>query len=345
MSSLARWLQRQLGADRPPVLRLHGGPTSAGFSSDTLLFSIADEPRAGEYVLRMPPPADAFPIFPTYDLERQVSAMRLVGNRTTVPVPHIPWFEPDPVPLGAPFFIMERLDGVAAADMPPYVLEGWLLDAGPSERARAEAGIVRVLAGVHDLTVSPDELTRFAFDEPGDSPLRQHVARERRYYDWVRAGERFPLIEALFAWLEASWPEQEGPTVLGWGDARVANVLFRDCEPTAILDWEVAALGPRELDLAWLVFFHGYFQRIATRLGREGLPDFLQLDTVVAAYTALAGYEPQDLDWYLAYAALRQALVSIRVTTRAVHFGEREPPDDPSELIMDRAHLEGIVSQ
>ena len=70
----------------------------------------------------------------------------------------------------------------------------------------------------------------------------------------------------------------------------------------------------------------------------------MRRDRVAAAYAERTGYEPRDFDWYVAYAALRQALVSIRVLTRAVQFGEREAPVDRQDLIMDRTHLEGIVA-
>jgi len=104
------------------------------------------------------------------------------------------------------------------------------------------------------------------------------------------------------------------------------------------------ALGPRELDLGWLIFFHDYFQRIALKYGHAGLPDFFRRADVESAYGDATGHVPRDLDWYLAYAALRQALTSIRVSLRAVHFGEREQPDDMNDLVADRPHLEGIIT-
>ena len=60
-------------------------------------------------------------------------------------------------------------------------------------------------------------------------------------------------------------------------------------------------------------------------------------------YESRTGYRPQNIEWFLAYAALRQALTSIRVVDRAVFFKERAEPDDPTDLIMDRVRLESIV--
>jgi aminoglycoside phosphotransferase (APT) family kinase protein len=347
--ALAGWLEVHLDADERPDVTVVGRPTAGGFSSETVLIDVAwrhaDEARAGGYVLRMPPPADAYPLFPDYDLQRQATAMRLVRARTTVPVPAVPWMELAPEVIGAPFFVMERVDGVAPPDLPPYTFEGWMVDASASELERLEHGVIDVLAGIHGFAASAEELAFLELDIPGDTALRRHVAAQRRYYDWIRGDEWFPLIETAFGWLDRHWPADPGPSVVCWGDARLANLLCRDFAPVAVLDWEAVALGPRELDISWMLFFHQYFQRIAERYGRPGVPGFLVPDRVVAAYEERSGRTVRDLEWHLVYAELRQALTSIRVSGRAVHFGEREPPADPQDLIQDRAHLEETVAR
>jgi aminoglycoside phosphotransferase (APT) family kinase protein len=182
VAALAAWLQTQLSLRSRPAIEVFGGPTGGGFSSDTVLFDlIADGVRA-EYVLRLPPPPDAFPLFPWYDLERQVRAMRSVRKRTDVPVPHVPWFEPDPGVLGAPFYVMERINGRAPSDVPPYVLDGWVLATTPEEQLRMLSGVVGAIAGIHDTALYADDVNFFEFDEPGDTPLRRHVAHQRTYY-------------------------------------------------------------------------------------------------------------------------------------------------------------------
>jgi aminoglycoside phosphotransferase (APT) family kinase protein len=342
LRALERWLLPTAGRDGH--VELVGGPdASAGFSSDTVLFDLVTSDSRSGYVLRLPPPPDAFPLFPWYDLPRQVAAMRLVRERTDVPVPQVPWLQPDGAVLGTPFYVMERVDGSVAPDMPPYVLEGWVLDASPGERAAMEAGVVRALAGIHSAVLGAADLAALEFDEPGDTPLRRHVAHQRRYYDWIRGTDRFAVIDALFSWLDARWPADDAQPVLSWGDSRVANVLFLGSDVVSVLDWEAVAVGPRELDLGWLLYFHDYYQRIAGQLGQPGLPDFLDRDRVVAAYRAETSHDVADLDWYLAYAALRQGLTSIRVSERAIRFGERLPPDDREDLVMDRAHIERII--
>ncbi len=61
-----------------------------------------------------------------------------------------------------------------------------------------------------------------------------------------------------------------------WGDSRVGNVLYSDFRPVAVLDWEMAVLGPREMDVAWIIFAHMVFQELAGLAGLPGLPDFMR---------------------------------------------------------------------
>ena len=64
--------------------------------------------------------------------------------------------------------------------------------------------------------------------------------------------------------------------MLVWGDARVGNVLYEDFRPVAVLDWEMATLGPREMDVAWIIFAHMVFQELAGLAGLPGLPGFMR---------------------------------------------------------------------
>lgn len=59
------------------------------------------------------------------------------------------------------------------------------------------------------------------------------------------------MIEKAFDWIEAHWPAEVGPDMLIWGDARIGNILCEGTTPTAVLDWEMVALAPAEVDLGW----------------------------------------------------------------------------------------------
>jgi aminoglycoside phosphotransferase (APT) family kinase protein len=340
-------LQDWLRTRQPDAAILDLQGTSAnGMSSDTLLFDATWTDDAGPHeerlVARLAPDLGDVPVFPSYDLTRQFELIRAVGEQTSVPVPATFWDEPSADPLGAPFFVMARVDGEVPPDVLPYNFgDSWLFEATPEQQRTLQDRTVDLLVGLHEM--APAEFLEFP--DPGDTPLRRHVAHTRAWYDFVAAdGARSPLIERGFDWLDAHWPATEGPPVVCWGDSRIGNVLYRDFEPVAVLDWEMAGVGPRELDVAWLVHAHRNFEDLANLMSLPGMPDFLRRDDVVARYTAATGYELHDLDFFETYSAVQWAIVFLRTGARSVRFGEREMPEDPDELLYNREPLQRMLA-
>ncbi|MFI6684340.1 phosphotransferase family protein [Streptomyces sp. NPDC050485] len=338
---LTAWLDARLPGARVMDIRV---PSSNGMSSETLLFDIEHpETPVRACALRLAADPAAYTVFPVYDMARQYRVMRLVAEHTDVPVPRVRWLEEDPAPLGAPFFVMDRAEGRVPPDVMPYTYEGnWLHAATDAERARLQDATVSVLARLHDQF--PSREAEFLLPEGKGSALSRHVGAQRDYYEWVIDGvARSPLIESAFDWLDAHWPEDEGPSVLNWGDARIGNIVYGGFDPVAVLDWEMAACGPRELDLGWTVYLHRFFQDLTVSFGQPGLPGFLRRDDIERHYAQLTGHTPRDMEFHTLYAALRHAVVMLRIAHRQLHFGEVEPPSDPDALIMHRASLEAMV--
>ena len=346
---LERWLAGRLGAGAAPAVSPIEGPSTNGMSSETLLFELAwrdaGVPRQERLVARVAPDPGAVPVFPDYDMDRQFRVMQQVGALGVVPVPRVRWSEPDPRPLGAPFLVMERVDGQVPPDIMPYTFGSWLSEASRDQQARLQEASVGLLAALYGID-RPEE--RFAFlrsAHPGATPLRQHVAGQRAYYEWVAADRiRSPLLERAFAWLEAHWPRHESRAVLSWGDSRIGNVLYRDFEPVAVLDWEMAALAPPEVDVAWMIALHRFFQDLGEQLGMPGIPHLLRRDDVAASFEKRTGHAPRDLDFYTLFAALRHGIVMFRIGRRSIHFGEAKLPEDVDDLIPHRSMLERMIA-
>jgi aminoglycoside phosphotransferase (APT) family kinase protein len=134
-----------------------------------------------------------------------------------------------------------------------------------------------------------------------------------------------------------------GETVLNWGDARIGNIIYDGFEPAAVLDWEMAGYAPREVDLGWTVYLHRFFQDLTVSFGQRGLPDFLRRDAIEDRCARLTGHRPRDMEFHTLYAALRHAIVMLRVAYRQVHFGETQVPEDPDALILHHASLAAMV--
>ncbi|MFH8491564.1 phosphotransferase family protein [Streptomyces longisporoflavus] len=338
---LTAWLGVRLPGAKATGVRV---PESNGMSSETLLFDVEHpEPPLRACALRLAADPAAYTIFPVYDLPRQHRTMQLVAEHTDLPVPRVLWLEEDPGPLGAPFFVMERVEGRVPPDVMPYTYEGnWLHSASDAERAHLEEASIGLLARLHD-QVPVSEAAFLALPGEGGA-LRRHVTAQRSYYEWVVDGlPRSPLIESAFERLEEWWPADAGETVLNWGDARIGNVIYDGFEPAAVLDWEMAALAPREVDLGWMVYLHRFFQDLTVGFGQQGLPQFLRRERIEESYARLTGHTPRSMDFHTLYAALRHAIVMLRVAYRQVHFGEAAVPGDPDTLILHHASLAAMV--
>lgn len=346
---LTDWFRSTLPAGADPEVSEVSSPSGTGMSSETLLFDVTatldGERRTTAYAARLAPAEVDHPVFPSYDLELQYRCLHLVREHSAVPVPVAPWWEPDPGAVGSPFFVMERVDGIVASDNPPYVFGGWVVDAGPEGRRRLEDGFIDVLVGLHAIDVEAAGTAFLQRPEHGASPLDQHLGYQRWYYDWARDDRRFTQIDRALAWLEANRPEDEGPTVLNWGDARLGNTMFRDGEPVAVLDWEMAALGAPEVDLAWAVHLHDFFADLAVRFEMDPLADFFRRDRVVAAYEQRSGRAVRHYDYYEVFAAVRYSIVSIRTGETSVRTGTLPEPDHHDGLIMNGPLLEAMLDR
>ncbi len=321
-------------------------PESNGMSSETVLFdlTVPDEDTPRRLVARIAPDPSADPVFPVYDMECQFKTMQMVAEHTDVPVPEVLWLETDTQVLGVPFFVMNRVDGRVPPDVLPYTFgDNWFFDASIEDQKKLEKTSVEVLAKLHRLDAT-GAAHFLAPSGEGPSPLRRHVQGQRSYYEWVAAdGVRSPLIERGFEWLEDHWPGNEQDDAFSWGDSRVGNMIYDHFTPVAVLDWEMASVGPREIDLGWMIYIHRFFQDLVEDLGLPGMPHILRREMVAELYEQASGHHAQDLDFYTAYAALRHGIVMFRITRRSVHFGEAEMPEDPDHAILHHAHLARMI--
>ena len=344
--ALERWLTDRLpgGAD-PSITQLH--PTSAnGMSSETLLFDATWGGEERHLVARVAPDVHDVPVFPSYDLTRQYRVIKQVGELTGVPVPTLWWNEQDPSVLGTPFFVMSRVDGQVPPDVMPYNFgDTWLFDAAPSDQRKLQDTTVEALAAIHDLRADDERFAFLAFDDAGATPLARHLEHTRQWYEFcVERFRRSPLLERAFAWLTDNLPADEGDAVVCWGDSRIGNVIYADFAPAAILDWEMASVGPRELELAWITYAHRVFEDLAKQLGGVGMPHFLQWNDVAATYERASGHTPRDPRWFTTYAALQYGIVFLRTGQRTLHFQQLDAPDDVDEMIMNRDAIEQLLA-
>jgi aminoglycoside phosphotransferase (APT) family kinase protein len=350
---MSRWLSTVLPGGVTPEVTVESGVDSNGMSSETIILTARwhqdRTPTEQRFVTRVAPTSQDVPVFPSYRLDHQFEVIRLVGELTDVPVPQVRWIELTGEVLGAPFFLMNYVEGIVPPDVMPYTFGGnWFSDAPPESQRRLQDSTIAVLAKLHAI---PDAMSTFGFLSEGD-PEKTAL---RRHFDWVRSWYDFavpdigrsPLLDRTFEWLEANWPSDvdAADPVLSWGDSRIGNVLYSDFEPVAVLDWEMATVGPRELDVAWLIYAHMVFQELAGLATLPGLPGVLREEDVRAEYERVTGVKLGDLHWFYAYSGVMWACVFMRTGARRVHFGETEKPEDVESLFYHSGLMKRLIGE
>lgn len=352
-AALSQWLSTVL-PNTTPEITVESGVDSNGMSSETILLSgrwtHGGRPVEQRWVARVAPTEADVPVFDHYRLDHQHEVMRLVGELTDVAVPPVRWLEDTGTVLGRPFFLMDRIDGEVPPDVMPYTFgDNWLYDASPEQQRRLQDNTVEILATLHSI---PNARQVFGFlqdvDPPGETALHRHFGWLKNWYAFsVPDIGRSPLVERALNWLEAHFPADVAAQepVLVWGDSRIGNVMYRDFTPVAVLDWEMATVGPREFDLAWISYAHMVFQELAGLAGLPGMPDFLREKDVRATYRDLTGVDVGDLDWFYVYSGVVWACVFMRTGARRVHFGEIEKPDDIETLFYHAPLLKRMIGE
>jgi aminoglycoside phosphotransferase (APT) family kinase protein len=347
---VSQWLATQTGT--APSVTVDAGVDANGLSSETIILTIAwpnDAPQ--RFVMRVAPAEQDIPMLPAYRLDHQFELLKLLAEKTDIPIPPVRWLEPTGELIGTSFFLMDYVDGVVPPDVLPYTFgNNWFADAPAERRRELQDTTIEAIAKVHAV---PDPITEFAFLSdagPGASasPLRNRLAAIRSWYDYAINGiGHVGVLERAFDWLEGNWPTEAEATapVLCWGDARIGNVLYDDFQPVAVLDWEIATVGPRQLDIAWFIYAHTVWQDIAELATLPGLPDVLREEDVRATYQSLTGVDLGELRWFYVLSAVLWGVFMIRGSYRRIHFGEMERPDDVETLIYNVSSLKRLIGE
>lgn len=347
---LSQWLAMQTGT--APAVIVNAGVDANGLSSETIILTIAwPDGSPQKFVMRVAPAEQDIPMLPVYRLDHQFKLLKLITQKTDIPIPELRWLEPTGELIGTPFFLMDYVDGAVPPDVLPYTFgNNWFAEAPAGRRRELQDATVEVIAKVHSV---PAASTEFAFLSAADSqaaasPLRNRLGAIRSWYEYAITGiGHVALLDRAFDWLEDNFPTDAEATapVLCWGDARIGNVLYNDFQPVAVLDWEIATLGPRQLDIAWFIYAHTVWQEIAEAATLPGLPDVLREEDVRATYKRLTGVDVGDLRWFYVLSAVLWGVFMVRGAYRRIHFGEMDRPEEVESLIYHASSLKRLIGE
>jgi aminoglycoside phosphotransferase (APT) family kinase protein len=273
--------------------------------------------RAGErdLVLRRPPLRGG--LATAHDMAREHRVQDALAA-TDVPVARMHVLCDDPSVIGAPFYVMELLDGVVYDEVD--AVAG--LTAAQSHAASLE--LVDVLARLHAVDPAAVGLGDFG---RADGYLQRQVARWQTQWEKSKSVE-MPAVEEVARRLERSLPAQSGNGIVH-GDYSFNNTMYFAADPArmqAVLDWELSTLGDTLTDVATLAVYWGEVGEIMWRSrppqAHRANASFPDVDTLLERYAVTSGADLSNIDFYRAFATYKLAVIA---QGGALRIGDADP--------------------
>jgi aminoglycoside phosphotransferase (APT) family kinase protein len=293
---LARWLDERLGGSEP----IRAWPLRGGGSCQ--IFGIE---RGGErFALRRAPPKASSST--AHDVLREFRILDAIRDQDVrIARPRVSCDDPDVA--GAPFYVMEYVEGVPIRQKLPDAYA-----AAIDDQARALTEHIDALAEIHRVDWRGCGLDGLGKPE---GYLERQVPRWLAQLDSYRCRD-LRHVDALATWLAAKRPPEQPPALVH-GDYKLDNVLFspeRPARALAVVDWEMASIGDPLVDLAWSLIFYPEPGN-ALALGAAGQPGGFQVDSLppveamVERYARAAERDVSSLGWYAVFSPWKLAIV------------------------------------
>ncbi|MFM9447720.1 phosphotransferase family protein [Streptomyces acidiscabies] len=261
-----------------------------------LTYTVSDGAR--RWVVRRPPLGHV--LATAHDMRREHRVIDALHRETDVPVPGPLLLCEDEEVLGAPFYVMEFVEGT------PYRTAEELVPLGAERTRGVMLSLVDTLVELHG--VDPVAVGLGDFGRP-EGFLDRQLRRWGKQLDASRARD-LAGIDELHAALGRSLPSSPAPAIVH-GDYRLDNVLVGDDDRIrAVLDWEMSTLGDPLTDLGLLVMYSVPLEMpdspVSTTAEAPGHPSPAEL---IERYARRSGRDVSDVSWYTAFAWFKLAVI------------------------------------
>jgi len=286
------------------------------------------------YALRRPPLSHVLPT--AHDMAREYRVISALGP-SPVPVPQTLGLCQDADVNGAPFYVMEFVDGHILRDA--QSARSALDEEG---RARSGRSLAETLAALHAVDVDAVGLGDFA---------KRHGYIERQLRRWHEQFHKSQLddgvdtagvVDAVHDRLCAAIPPQQTSAIVH-GDFRLDNtVLADDGTVRAVLDWEICTLGDPLADVGLLMVYWTEPGDVAALVGvtPTTLAGFPSRAEMRAFYAQSSGRDISQLDYYVAFGYWKLACILQGVYARYVGgaaAGDRSSVDGLGHSVVELA--------
>jgi aminoglycoside phosphotransferase (APT) family kinase protein len=284
-------LQRWTVAHYGPSARVEGVSAMPGHAGISFGFDVVHGSSRDALVVRVPPAGVRRS--GNTDVLRQVPVLRAAAAGG-VPVAAVRWFSDDERWFGVPYLMVDRLPGGSLDCWSPISVD-------ESDVRSVFTAAAAALAAIHEL--GPSALAGWG----SPRSLREEIA----FWEPVLAkgsneAWRVQALGLRDRLLESIPPEPEPALV--HGDFYSNNWVSSGPELLAVVDWEIAFLGPPLLDVAWLCMLYDPAGWRGAR--REWMGWAPSAEEIVGAYEAATGRAMQHLGWYRGLAAWRMAAIT-----------------------------------
>ncbi len=290
---------------------LEAAPVGEGHSCVTFTLST-------DVVLRRPPRG---PLPPSaHDVLREARLLSAL-EPTSVRTPRVLAVCDDASVIGAPFYVMERVEGDVITASIPEPLDH------PEQRARIAGELIDALVELHDV-----DWTTIGLDGFGKPTgyLERQLRRFTGLWEHNRTRE-LPEVEEVGAWLAANLPSSPPATIVH-GDYRLGNTMFAHGAPAqliSIFDWEMATIGDPLADLGYMMI---HWTQAGDQAGRRfnlqsvtSRPGFPTRQGLIDRYEQRSGRSMQALSWYVTL-ALWKAVVFMEGNYKRALSGSTDDP-------------------
>jgi aminoglycoside phosphotransferase (APT) family kinase protein len=314
---------RERGVEMAPPLRFER--IAGGRSNLTYAVSDGDGRR---WALRRPPLGKR--LGSAHDMGREhrvISALQA----TDVPVPPVVGICEDEAVIGAPFYVMDFVEG-------PILRARAEAELFPEQSERQAIGdrVADTLVAIH--AVVPDEV---GLGELGRK--QEYVARQlRRWYgQWEKSKTReLPAVDEVHERLAERIPEQ-GPAAIVHGDYRLDNMILSPTgEVAAVVDWELCTLGDPLADVGLLMVYWSEpgDELIPLMEPATTAPGFPSRETLKRRYSERSGRDLTELDFYVALGYWKLAIILEGVFARyaAGQYGRSEEGFEQFGKVVER---------
>lgn len=242
-----------------------------------------------------------------HDMNREFKVLRAL-NPVFPLAPKPYFFVEDKSIIGAPFYLMERLNGVLLESALPDENDG---DANLFKEVSNT--MVKTISKLHEIDYKKTDLVNFT---------RPEGFLERQVQGWIGRYENVktddvPGIDGLIKWIIDNRPVSQTPSVIHY-DFHIKNVIFSKQklrEISGVLDWEMSTVGDPLTDLAsalvlWIEKTDPDFLKtqkavtpITTRAG------FMTRNEFIQAYAKQSGRDVSKMNYYMVFGYFKHVVI------------------------------------